>query len=1049
MRNVDIIIANTNLDSFENMLVNNKKTFDDKFSSNFILVPDKFSLNAEKSVFDLLDIKSTFNIDVVSFNRLAYRVFEKENLNILSKRKGLILVNKILLENKDSLTTFNKLIGKAGLTENIYETIMQFKSSGILPQEVYTNDTQSHLSSKLSDIKIIYDKYENELNNGIVDEPYRLKMLSNKIKTSELVSESCFYIGMFDNFTFLQLNVIKELIKYAKNVTVAISSNTFQSNRDVFINENLQDIIDICKSNNFAYNIFNVKSRENNEKQHIKTNLFSIKKQDKISTNNIEILENKDITSEINNVCKLIKAYVNLKNFEYKDFNIAVGDLESNKIDIIKIFKQYDIPYYLETSSAFTTSPLIKFVMDLLSCYKNNFSKVKVLNLVQSPFIRFDSVTKQEFENYVNKYGIDFSLFFNTFKYEKDSSCYKDIESFRVYLCDIFKEIKNIFDKYNYSYEFSSTLVEIIKKLDFDKTVNELLKKNIDTEKAKNLISSFDKMQQLMQEIDSVFENQINFDIYYEMLKSMFETECFTNVPTSANCVYIADATDGYFYKEKCLFVLNAVEGVLPSYKTDCGIITDNEIDKLSSKNILCPSVKFLNKKQKNRIYNLLTNYNEKLFLSYSLNNSGVENLPSDIIKQFCEMFKISVSNSIYEIARNEFGDENVAKVMIGNRTNAIIENIASVQDKSKISLSDCLSDENLLQKFNRQIDYKINVPENLKNKSSISIIEKYNNCPFACFCQHILKIDKKQVSGMQVYDIGNILHAVAEQFVDILIKENFAIKQESVTPLACELVNNILNSETYSHLSINNLQKQSMQKESENLCKVILYQINNSMYKPTKTEYKFKDFKFSDELKLNGKIDRVDECDDYFNIIDYKTGKDVFSFEDIYVGKKLQLVVYAYIYSVLSGKKISGFYYMPISNKYASSDKDFYKKYKLLGISLNNDGVIKRIDKRLITEKESDIINIKFKNDGTLYTSSENNLLDYCDQVSLIDYSIDMIKNTSSEFLSGKINPLPLDSSCKYCPYYSVCGYDEKKSGTRQMPKKITKEFFRKEQEQ
>ena len=51
-------------------------------------------------------------------------------------------------------------------------------------------------------------------------------------------------------------------------------------------------------------------------------------------------------------------------------------------------------------------------------------------------------------------------------------------------------------------------------------------------------------------------------------------------------------------------------------------------------------------------------------------------------------------------------------------------------------------------------------------------------------------------------------------------------------------------------------------------------------------------------------------------------------------------------IYSVLSGKKISGFYYMPISNKYASSDKDFYKKYKLLGISLNNDGVIKRIDK-------------------------------------------------------------------------------------------------------
>ena len=66
----------------------------------------------------------------------------------------------------------------------------------------------------------------------------------------------------------------------------------------------------------------------------------------------------------------------------------------------------------------------------------------------------------------------------------------------------------------------------------------------------------------------------------------------------------------------------------------------------------------------------------------------------------------------------------------------------------------------------------------------------------------------------------------------------------------------------------------------------------------------------------------------------------------------------------------------MPISNKYASNSSEFYKKYKLSGITLNSEGVIKRIDKKLTTDNESDIINVKYTKSGDISKYCLNTIL-------------------------------------------------------------------------
>ena len=73
----------------------------------------------------------------------------------------------------------------------------------------------------------------------------------------------------------------------------------------------------------------------------------------------------------------------------------------------------------------------------------------------------------------------------------------------------------------------------------------------------------------------------------------------------------------------------------------------------------------------------------------------------------------------------------------------------------------------------------------------------------------------------------------------------------------------------------------------------------SNSKFKPTYFEKGFGTnsslpaLVLTDKINLKGKVDRIDFYEDYFRIIDYKTGKCDRSFKELFFGKKVQLEAY------------------------------------------------------------------------------------------------------------------------------------------------------------
>ena len=75
----------------------------------YVLVPEQFTMQAQKDVVARHPAHGTMNIDVVSFQRLAYRIFEElavENLQILDDMGKSMVLRKVAAEKSRQLVLF-------------------------------------------------------------------------------------------------------------------------------------------------------------------------------------------------------------------------------------------------------------------------------------------------------------------------------------------------------------------------------------------------------------------------------------------------------------------------------------------------------------------------------------------------------------------------------------------------------------------------------------------------------------------------------------------------------------------------------------------------------------------------------------------------------------------------------------------------------------------------------------------------------------------------------------------------------------------------------
>ena len=195
-----------------------------------VLVPDQFTLETQKTLVSLNGNKGILNIDVVSFERLAYKVFEElggGNRPVLDDTGKNLIVRRVLEKEKKKLDYFGSSIEKTGFVSELKSVISELLQYGITPQqlgEIGENvKEKQQLSAKLKDIRLVYEEFMAFLSTNYITSEEILDVLCGLVEKSKLIAGSEIIFDGFTGFTPIQYKLMRLLLVYSKSIKISVT----------------------------------------------------------------------------------------------------------------------------------------------------------------------------------------------------------------------------------------------------------------------------------------------------------------------------------------------------------------------------------------------------------------------------------------------------------------------------------------------------------------------------------------------------------------------------------------------------------------------------------------------------------------------------------------------------------------------------------------------------------------------------------------------------------------------------------------------------------
>ena len=1046
-----------------------EKAKDDVFQDFIILTPETKTVKIERFLLENSSRGAFANIYVYSFNRLLRKI-QTTKATPLSKESGVMIVRNLIMQLAQDLNCYKKTAGTVGFAENIYETIQQLKSSGISPIELSENAAKvsTALKIKLKDIALIYDAYENYLGENLIDPNDKLEMLERESILSDFVKKANIYVLDFDSVTSNMVNVVRTFVKNAKSVTVSASYiHPKRANAHIADNEVYNHFKAIADDFGLNYDpIFKDKDISSDFAQ-IRNSLYAypveaIKSQDKIlmfGCNNIQ--------TECEKVASVIKSKVLNGESRFKDSYIYLAN--EDYVDFIsKALDKFGVPYFVSVPFQFENHQFFNLLKLIFNTLRKNFEAEDMIKFARCGLLFLDCYEVDDFENYVIKYGINHNKFLKPFIFAEGNEQTINAEKVR-------QEILQVITLFSKNYKDSAKTREIIhnireffKEFDIEARLKKLenLQESLGEQRhagaTKQVYTKANEVLDMLNEF--LGDATLNIEQFYTLLVSGLSAADISILPLGVDQVQIITNSD-LICEVKDLYVLGATDGNFPKREQDLGLISDTEIVSLEGINEkkIEPTIRTINRRERFLVYELLQLPTDTLTISYSdrlANGEEVKN--SSLLQNISSLFDENTGGlPIYrfetpylegdEVTIDEFvkslgsvqNAENFLassfiKYRLGKKYPVSFDKISSLY----IALKDLIDKDHLnafeeINNEKKQESLKTAKELFFKNgRTSISQLENYFSCPFKHFCDFGLKLRPREQASFKALDVGDIMHSVAENFV------NFAVKNANVNvdKFAVNTLEKVLSNEKYSEDN-NRVLINMLKTEVVRLCRALKQEIDISCFKTIATEQwfggtgKLSGIKISEnpEIQIVGKIDRIDQTSDYFRLIDYKTGKIEASASDIYYGVKLQLAMYLNAIQDVR-RRPAGVLYFPIHNEFADGKEKAGDLYKMRGFILSETDAILNMDKSLSFEKpKSQFIfptlstSKKNKASGEIIFKENAGLLSAEQIESISSYAKSLATIATKEILEGYITPTPIKTPkffpCKFCSYKNVCG--------------------------
>lgn len=1105
-----------------------------------VIVPEQFTMQTQKELVMRHPDRGILNIDVLSFERLAYRVFAEVGVgtgSMLEEIGKSFVLQKIALDKQKELPFLGRNLAKPGYIYEMKSLISELKQYDIgiekLDEMIAKAQMRPQLRGKLTDVRTICQAFSEFIQDKYMTAEDVLGVLCDLADQSQILKNSILAFDGFTGFTPVQNKLMNRLLVLSEQVYITI---TIDEKEDPFANHKEQELFSMSKKMAGSLCRMAAKGRveilpEVRLKQgetsrfgqapalaFLEQNLFRYRLETRTGEQkSIRIRMYKNPLREVQATATAIRRLVRREGYRYRDIAIITGDLKLYGNYVRQVFVTAGIPYFIDEKRYVLNNPYVEFLRGAMAVETENFSYNSVFRYLRSGMSDVIPEKVNRLENYVLALGIRGFKKWN----EKWVRHYNGIRPEEVEELDQFRrEVMEELLPFHEAVRGKAPVRQLTKalyELGCARNVQEKLKQmenDFARTKRADLVREYAQvygkvMSFLDKLVDVLGDETVSFSDYQTILEAGFMETKIGIIPPSADQVLVGDMERTRLRDVKVLFFLGVNEGLIPKGATAGGILSEADREYLEDQDFeLKPSPRESMYIQKFYLYLNLTKPSQKLILSFAgANSQGEVTGPAYLIGSIRKLFPdLSVEEETGDLAELVETPESGMEYLIDG-----LRNYAWTQpDPVWMELYRWYANNpeyagrigNLVEaSFKTSPDDRIGraVAKALYGNTldgSATRLERFAACAFAHFLQYGLKLQERQQYEFTGVDMGNLVHAALESFSQKVAKsscywhtlgenEREQMIQESVEEVIHDYGNTILHSSARNEYMISRV-KRIMSRTVWALQE----QIRRGDFVPEKFEVSFRmekdlksvniDLSEDEKMKIRGRIDRLDTFDDgkdvYVKVIDYKSGSAGFDLVAIYYGLQLQLVLY--MNAALDRIKCRGrearpagiFYYNvkdPVEDWKAEETEEELRErilgdLKLNGLVQGDKYVIEHLDRTLMPAKnggndpdkekgsgadaksadrsgpagreakESRIIPIKYNKNGLMSASSS---VASEEQFALLsDYASDLVRTIGREILDGNVSVNPCEhrnrTSCDYCPYRTVCGFDSKIPG-------------------
>lgn len=886
-----------------------------------VIVPEQFTMQTQKKLVEMHPRKGILNIDVLSFQRLAWRVFEEvgtDRHTVLEDTGKNLLLRRAASRRRGELKMLGSNFDKPGYISQVKSVISELKQYDVSLEQLdgqLAAGIQGALRFKLEDIRTLYAGFQEELQGKYITSEEILEELCREAKKSEILKGCVIGLDGFTGFTPVQKKLLQELMKTASRILVTATLDaredpvkkasmhqlSFCSKKMI---QGLVQTAEQCRTeiepsvvcgSEGSIRFSDAPALGFLERHIFRPGLHIYEGQQ----DSISVHVSKDAKAEAEFAARTIWHLVRGEGLRYREIAVITGDMAAFGDHVKKVFAENDIPCFLDRTRKIRLNPMIEFIRAACEIASKSFSYESVFRYLRTGLADISARQTDMLENYVLARGIrsrvrweeEWTAGTKGISREEAEECQKIKGELLKPLCVFVDRVKG---RKGTVRQKTEALYQLLVSHDIQQKMQEYeqyFQETGDFDMAKEysqiygiVMELFDKMVELLG------DEPMSLKEYMEILDAGFEEAKVGVIPPTSDSVLVGDIERTRLKDIKVLFFLGLNDGWVPKKEEKTSILSDMDREELEKNGMeLAPTARENSYIQKFYLYLNLTKPSKKLYLSYGRTGADGKTLrPSYVTGMVLRMFPyLKIEDE--DIRENPVAGITSVRSGISYLTEGLRKIAMGDMDKSSIAIFDWYAkQEPYRERVRKLLDAAFLTCEGkgmsaaaakrLYGKTlvnSVSRLEQFAACAYAHFLKYGLQVSEREEFIFKPVDMGNVFHRALECYSRELEKSEytwFTIPKEQMEQLSDRIV--LETADEYAGYLLRGSARNSymvnrMQRIMRRSVWALTEQIRAGSFVPANYEVSFTSVENLDsvnillsreeKMKLRGRIDRID----------------------------------------------------------------------------------------------------------------------------------------------------------------------------------------------